>query len=133
MSTTTDIFTARQMEIIEGCLNDAFKKLTMMLAGTESRKFATTIATKIVELNEVIAIVEGVTQAEEPPVVEMPEPDIKDEPMKIPEEKICKFCAHCTGHTGHARAIKYTCGLSGAEFGPKLGCDAFVKKEEEQP
>ena len=134
MSTTTDIFTARQMEIIEGCLNDTFKKLTGMMADA-NRSFAAVLATKIIELNEVIAIVEKVTQAVEPPVMpepeKQPETDAKEEPKKGAEARICKFCVHCTGRIGHARASRYICGLSDAEFGPNLGCEAFIRKEEQ--
>ena len=60
-----------------------------------------------------------------------------EEPEEVPKKKYerdggtCRNCVHCSGFTGKGRGTKYTCELSGAEFGPDLGCDAFKRKKKQ--
>jgi len=40
--------------------------------------------------------------------------------------KCCRYCSNCSGKEGRGNGTKYICRLSGAKFGPNLGCEAFA-------
>ena len=74
---------------------------------------------------------------EEKPADPIPDPEKKEpqmhqetdfSPKRIPH--VCKTCDNEAGKEGRGGGTKYTCGLSGAQFGPGLGCDAWKGKRK---